>query len=157
MRRLECVARRERHRPDLRPLARRAQVRLRADADHADPADVTLEQRVHRLRGRERDERDAPARLAEVAQQPAERLGDAFGDTGGSVVRGRNDRVCDEPQRRRLDRDGLREGAADVDADPERPAHAARRLGGRAPPPRDDAEDPDRADAGRRRAARPAR
>ena len=80
---LERVAGRERHRADLRPLARRAQVGRGADADHADAADVALEQGVHRLRRREGDERDAVARLAELGEQRPQRGGDALGDAGG--------------------------------------------------------------------------
>ena len=65
---------------DLRALAREAQLRLDADADHADARDVALEQRVHGLRRRVRDELDAVAVVLEVVEQRAQRGGDALGD-----------------------------------------------------------------------------
>ena len=63
-----------------RPLARDAQLRLVADAYDADRADVALEQRVHRLRRRERDELHPRRRVAELRRQVAQRLRDARRD-----------------------------------------------------------------------------
>ena len=80
------MAGRERDGADLRPLARRAQIRRSADAEHADAADVALEQGVHRLGRREGDERDALTLLTEVGEQRAQCLGHAFGDAGGGAV-----------------------------------------------------------------------
>jgi hypothetical protein len=122
--RLERVPGRERHGADLGPLAGRAEVRRGADAEDADPSDVTLEQGVHRLRRREGDERDPAAVVAELCEQGADRRGDALGDAGVGGVRGRDGGVREQPQRRALDRHGFREGAADVDADADRVAHA---------------------------------
>ena len=121
---LERVPGRERDGADLRPLARGAEVGRGADAEDADPADVALEQRVHRLCRREGDQRDAARGLAELGEERAQRVGDALGDARSARVRGRDRRVRQQPQRRGLDRDGLGEGAADVDADPDRAAHA---------------------------------
>ena len=121
---LECVARRERDGADLRSLACRAQVGRGTDAEHADAADVALEQGVHRLRRREGHQRDALPRLAELCEERAQRLGDACRDAGFGAVRGRYSCVCEQPKRARLDRHRLGEGPADVDADPDRAAHA---------------------------------
>ena len=63
-----------------------------------------------------------------VAVQPGEELlqrgRDARRDAVFGVVRGRDGRMRDELEAGRVDRDGLRERAADVDADPEPAAHA---------------------------------
>ena len=63
-----------------------------------------------------------------VAVQPGEELlergRDSCRNAVVGVVRGRDGRVRDELEAGRVDRDGLREGAADVDADPEPAAHA---------------------------------
>ena len=47
---------------------------------------IALEQGVHRLRGREGDERDALTLLTEVGEQCAQRLGHAFGNARGGAV-----------------------------------------------------------------------
>ncbi len=72
-----------------------------------------------------------------VGEEVAQGVDDAFG-RALRLVRGRYDSVRKQPERPCLDRDGLREGAADVDADPDRAAHArtacaARRRHGRIP------------------------
>ena len=135
---LERVSGGECDRSDPRSLARGAQVGLRADPEDSDTADVALEQGVHGLRRRERDQRDAAA-----VRRPALRGARAGPSTTPSavpvcLVRGRYDSVSKQPERPGLDRDGLRKGAADVDADPDRAAHArtacaARRRHGRIP------------------------
>jgi len=56
------------------------------ETEHADAAHVTLEQGVHRLRGREGDERDARTLLTEIGEQHAQRLGHAFGNARGGAV-----------------------------------------------------------------------
>ena len=147
---------------DLRALAREPQLGLDADADHADTGDVALEQRVHRLRRGVGDELDAVAVVLEVVEQRAQRRGDALAHAARGGVRRRHDGVGAELERVDGERDGLRERAADVHADPDaarvaesvtpsrsrRPAPPARRL------PR---EHVDRAERRRRRAAPPGR
>ena len=81
-RRARCAARGRARAPRRRRrcACARAQVGLAADADDADPRDVALEQRVHRLRRREGDELDRARVGAELREQLGERLGDALGD-----------------------------------------------------------------------------
>ncbi len=121
---VERVSGSERDRADLRPLAGGAEIRLGTDPEHADSSDVSLEQGVHRLGGREGDERDAAAFVPELGQERAQGGRDALGDAAGRVVRGGDGRVGEEAERAGLDRHRLREGPADVDADPDRRAHA---------------------------------
>ena len=83
--RLEPPAGRERNVADPCPLAGAAEVRRGADPEHADPADVALEQRVHRLRGGEGDERDAPPVVTELVEEPGERARDPLGDAAWSA------------------------------------------------------------------------
>ena len=104
---------------DLRALAREAQLGLDADADHPDARDVALEQGVHRLRRRVGDELDAVAVGPEVVVQRAQHGRDALGDAGRRRVAGRHHGVGAQAQRVGGERDGLRERAADVDADPD--------------------------------------
>ena len=118
------MSRSQRDGAHLRPLARGAEVGRGADAEDANPSDIPLEQCIHRLCRREGDQRDAPSCLAELREERPQRVGDALGDARFGGVRGRDRRVRQQPQRRRLDRDGLGEGAADVDADPDWLAHA---------------------------------
>ena len=134
---LERVSGGECDRADARSLARGAKVGLRADPEDSDAADVPLEQGVHGLCRRKRDERDTAAVLTELREEVAQSVDDAV-RRALRLVRGRNDSVSKQPERPGLDRDGLRERPADVDADPDRAAHArtacaARRRHGRIP------------------------
>ncbi len=129
---LELPVRRETDRPDPGALAGRPQIRLLAEADHADAAHVALQERVHRLRGRERDQLDRVP--VDAGQQRPQRVGDALRDTVVVRMRRGNRRVCAQLPSRRADCDRLRERAADVDPDA-KPAHA-RAASGRARPNR---------------------
>ena len=73
---LERVSGGERDRADARSLPRSAEVGLRADPEDPDATDVALEQRIHGLRRRERDEGDAAAVLAELCEEVAQRVDD---------------------------------------------------------------------------------
>ena len=66
----------ERDRSDPRSLAGGAEIGLRPDPENSDAPHVALEQGVHRLSRRERDERDAPAVVAELCEEVAQRSGD---------------------------------------------------------------------------------
>ena len=129
---LELPVRRETDRPDPRAFAGRPQIRLLAEAEHTDTAHVALQERVHRLRGRERDQLDRVP--VDAGQQRPQRVGDALRDTVVVRMRRGNRGVCAQLARRRADRDRLRERAADVDPDT-KPAHA-RAASGRARPNR---------------------
>ena len=80
--------------------------------------------------------RRAGRRSPSSREQRAQRVGDARRDTAGRAVRCRDDgRGARRPACCRLDCDGLRERAADVDADADAADHAAR-ASGDAPPRR---------------------
>ena len=88
-----------------------------AEAHDADPRDVAFEQRVRRLRGRVRDERDRGRIDRVLAQQPLETGDDAGGDAVGMIVRRRHFNRGDQRARRGVDGDDVGERAADIDAD----------------------------------------
>jgi hypothetical protein len=111
-------------RADLRPLACAPQVRRAGEPDDADARDVALEQRVHRLRRRERDELDARALVSELGEQVVQHVCDAGRDALGRRVRRGHRRARAKLERRRVDSDGLRERPADVDPDAQAAVHA---------------------------------
>ena len=92
-----------------------------AEGEHPDPRRITLEQGVHRLRGRVGHAADrAKAEGRDLARNALDRIGDAGSDAVGMVVRGGDDCTGDDGQRGDVAGDRLREGAADVDPDPHR-------------------------------------
>ena len=121
---LERASCRESDRSDPRALAGAAEVGCTGEPDHADAGDVALEQRVHRLGRRERDELDACPLVAELHEQVVERVCDSGGDAFRSVVRRRQRRARAQLECRRIHRDGLRERPADVDPDAQPAVHA---------------------------------
>ena len=121
---LERAAGGELDRADLRPLSREPELVRVCEADDADPRDVSLEQCVHRLRRREGHELDARAVVSELRKELVERLGDAACDALGRLVRCRHRGARAKLERAGLDRDGLRERAADVDPDAQPAGHA---------------------------------
>ena len=112
----QALARREFDVVERRALARLAKVGPAAHADDTDEPHVTFEQRVDRLRGRVGHERDRSAvqRFGDIGDHTHDALRHAV----VVLVGGRPHRLRHDAGR--VDRDGLRERAADVDADPDR-------------------------------------
>jgi hypothetical protein len=88
-----------------------------AEAHDAHARHVAFEQRVRRLRGGVRDERDVVRVDRVLAQQALQSRDDPSGDAVGMIVRGRHLHRRDERARLRIDGDDVGERSPDVDAD----------------------------------------
>ena len=91
-----------------------------ADADQPDGGDVALEQAVGGLGRAVSEEDDVLGSAAHALEQLVQRGDDAVGDPIGMVMAGRGLDLTEQLERRGVDGDGIGEGAADVDADPQR-------------------------------------
>jgi hypothetical protein len=101
-------------------------------SDDADARDVALEQRVRRLRGRVRDERDAVRLDTGRGERALETRDDPRRDAFGRVVARRYFDARDDFARARIDDDDVRKRPTDVDADPQPVAHGVALAAGSA-------------------------
>ncbi|CAM5665174.1 hypothetical protein STENM36S_03472 [Streptomyces tendae] len=88
-----------------------------ADAEQADGGDVALQQGVGSLGGAVCQEGHVGGCVSGLLQQPVERLDDAVRDTVLVMVTRGDLHLAHEPERRGVDRHGVGEGSAHVDAD----------------------------------------
>jgi len=111
---------------DVRLAARQPRLdRAPAHAKDTHGGDITFEQRVGRLRRAVRDEDDVARAHGGAGEHATEGLDHAGRHTLASRVRRRDHRLPDDRVSVVVHHHGFREGAADVDADPDEAAHRA--------------------------------